>query len=232
MSGNGAVIVGVGGLGAPAAATLAASGIARLTLVDDDVVEASNLPRQPLYASADRGVAKVEAAARRLRPARPGLVVEAVRARVDGGNARDLLAGHDVILDGTDGLPSKVLLNEAAVALGIPLIHAGAVGLDGQLMTILPGRSACLRCLFPELPGEDDLPTCQQSGILGPVVGAVGLAAASEALRISAQRPPALADRLAMLDGAKLRWRVVTVRPNPRCPVCDAARTRLEHGRG
>jgi adenylyltransferase/sulfurtransferase len=98
------------------------------------------------------------------------------------------------------------------------------VGLDGQLCTILPGRSACLRCLFRELPGEDDLPTCQQSGILGPVVGAIGLAAAAEALRIVRGEPPTLADRLAILDGTSLRWRTVALRPNPRCPVCDAAR--------
>lgn len=224
MTTPGAVIVGVGGLGAPAAAALAASGVTTLTLVDDDVVETSNLPRQPLYAVDDVGAPKVEAAARRLRARRPELRVTTVRARVDAGNAEAILGGHAVILDGTDGLPSKSMLNDAALALGIPLVHAGAVGLDGQLLTILPGRTACLRCLFPELPGEDDLPTCQQSGILGPVVGAVGLAAASEARRIVGGQPPELANRLAILDGARVRWRIVALRPNPRCPACDAAR--------
>ncbi len=225
MSDRGAVIVGVGGLGAPAAAALAASGVSALTLLDDDVVELSNLPRQPLYDVDDVGTPKVEAAASRLRALRPQVRVDAIRARVEAGNAKHLLTGHAVILDGTDGLQSKAMLNDAALALGIPLVHAGAVGLDGQLCTILPGRSACLRCLFPELPGEDDLPTCQQSGILGPVVGAIGLAAAAEALRLVRGEPPALADRLAILDGASLRWRTVALRPNPRCPVCDAART-------
>jgi molybdopterin/thiamine biosynthesis adenylyltransferase len=221
---RGAAIVGVGGLGAPAAAALAASGVSALTLIDDDLVEISNLPRQPLYDVDDVGTPKVEAAARRLRARRTDLRVESVRARVDAGNADALLAGHAVILDGTDGLPSKSMLNDAALALGIPLVHAGAVGLDGQLFTILPGRTACLRCLFPELPGEDDLPTCQQSGILGPVVGAVGLAAAGEARRILAGAAPELANRLAILDGARVRWRVVGLRPNPRCPACDAGR--------
>jgi molybdopterin/thiamine biosynthesis adenylyltransferase len=225
VTARGAVIVGVGGLGAPAAAALAAAAVSPLTLIDDDVVEASNLPRQPLYETGDVGTSKVEAAARRLRAHHAELRVTAIRTRIDAANAHDLLAGHSVILDGTDGLPSKALLNDAALALGIPLVHAGAVGLDGQLLTILPGRSACLRCLFPELPGEDDLPTCQQSGILGPVVGAIGLAAASEVRRIVSGEPPELANRLAILDGTRVRWRIVTLRPNPRCPVCDAARS-------
>lgn len=224
MTTRGAVIVGVGGLGAPAAAALVAAGVAALTLVDDDVVETSNLPRQPLYTVDDVGTPKVEAAARRLQAAHPELHVTTVRARVEAGNAREILAGHAVILDGTDGLPSKAMLNDTALALDVPLVHAGAVGLDGQLFTILPGRTACLRCLFPELPGEDDLPTCQQSGILGPVVGAIGLAAAAEAARIVDGEPPELANRLAILDGARVRWRVVALRPNPRCPACDAAR--------
>jgi adenylyltransferase/sulfurtransferase len=221
---RGAVIVGVGGLGSPAAAALAAAGVPALTLVDDDVVETSNLPRQPLYAVDDVGTPKVEAAARRLRTRRPDLRITTVRSRVAAANAREILAGHAVILDGTDGLPSKSMLNDAALSLDIPLVHAGAVGLDGQLFTILPRRTACLRCLFPELPHEDDLPTCQQSGILGPVVGAIGLAAAGEVSRILDGDAPELANRLAILDGARVRWRVVELRPNPRCPACDAAR--------
>jgi adenylyltransferase/sulfurtransferase len=224
VSGRGAVIVGVGGLGAPAAAALAAARVARLGLIDADVVERSNLPRQPLYGEGDVGAAKVEVAAQRLRAHHPALAVVAQRERVEPESAQRLLAGYDVILDGTDSLLSKALLNDAALTLGIPLVHAGAVGLDGQLLTILPQRSACLRCLFPELPDDDALPTCQQAGVLGPVVGAIGLAAASEALRLLRGEPPELADRLAILDGTRLRWRTVELRANPRCPSCSAAR--------
>lgn len=223
MTTGGAVLVGVGGLGAPAAAALAASGVKHLTIVDPDVVEVSNLPRQPLYGLPDVGAAKVEVAARRLAAAHPGLAIRPLRDRVDAANAERILGGHEVILDGTDGLSSKVLLNEAALALGTPLVHAGALGFDGQVLTILPGRTACLRCLFPELPDEDELPTCQQAGILGPVVGATGFVVAGEAARLLAGAPPALAGRLAILDGLRLTWRTVTVRPNPRCPACDAA---------
>lgn len=217
------MIVGVGGLGAPAAAALAAAGVA-LRLIDPDVVEPSNLPRQPLYGEEDTGRPKVDVAAERVRARFPALVVEAIQERVEPASARRLLGGHRVILDGTDGLPAKVLLNETAHALGIPLVHAGAVGFDGQLLSILPDRSTCLRCLFPELPDENDLPTCQQSGILGPVVGLVGLAAAREAASIAGGRPPWLADRLAVLDATRMRWRTIPLRPNPRCPLCHAGR--------
>jgi molybdopterin/thiamine biosynthesis adenylyltransferase len=216
-------IVGVGGLGAPAAAALAAAGIARLSLFDPDVVEPSNLPRQPLYGHRDVGRPKAEIAAERLARAHPELGARAHVARVDETSAAAAIAGHDAVIDGTDGMAAKALLNEAALATGVPLVHAGAVGLEGQLMAILPHRSACLRCLFVELPDENELPTCQQSGILGPVVGAIGLAAAREALAIARGERPLLANRLAILSAIRLSWRVVELRPNPRCPSCRAA---------
>jgi molybdopterin/thiamine biosynthesis adenylyltransferase len=218
-----AVVVGVGGLGAPAAAALAAAAVPRLRLIDPDAVELSNLPRQPLYGCSDLGAPKVEAAARRLRALSASLDVEPCAIRLDVASAAELLRGADVVLDGSDNLATKDLLNATALELGIALVHAGAVGLGGQLMTILPQRSACLRCLFPELRDGADLPTCQEAGILGPVVGAVGFAAASEALSVLRGAPPALVNRLAIFDGAQLRWRSLELRPNPRCPACRAA---------
>ncbi len=214
-----AAIVGVGGLGTPAAVALAASGIG-LTLLDPDEVEASNLPRQPLFGGSDVGAAKARVAAARLRDAHPGLAVDAVVDRIDADNGPDLLRGHRVVIDATDGMAIKVLLNELALRLGFALIHAGVLGLEGQLMTILPGRSACLRCLFVELPDEDEIPGCQQSGILGPVVGAVGLAAAREARALLETGRAPLVDGLAILDGSSLRWRHLELRRNPRCPAC------------
>jgi adenylyltransferase/sulfurtransferase len=212
-------IVGVGGLGAPAAAVLAASG-ASLALFDYDRVELSNLPRQPLFGVRDVGRPKVEVAAERIRATFPSARVEARSCRVDEDSARAVLEGMDVIVDATDGLPAKALLNQVALDLGTPLVHAGVLGLDGQLFTVLPRRSACLRCLFHELPAEDDLPTCQQAGVLGPVVGAVGIAAAREALDVALGNPPRLADRLAILDGYRLRWREVGLRRDPACHAC------------
>jgi molybdopterin/thiamine biosynthesis adenylyltransferase len=214
-----AVVVGVGGLGAPAAAALARAG-APLTLIDPDVVEPSNLPRQPLFGVRDVGRAKVEVAAERIARFAPELEVRAEIARVDGACAAELLAGHAVVVDGTDGLATKDLLNRVAVERALPLVHAGAVGFDGQLMTVLPRETACLRCLFVELPSEDDLPTCQQAGVLGPVVGAVGFAAAREALAVLRGERPPLAGRFAILDGERLRWRALEVARNPRCPAC------------
>jgi molybdopterin/thiamine biosynthesis adenylyltransferase len=212
-------LVGIGGIGAPAAAALARAGVA-LTLIDPDIVELSNLPRQPLYGVNDVGRAKVEVAAERLARSRPGVEVRTHVARVDAESATTLLRGHAVVIDGTDGLAAKDLLNRVAVELAIPLVHAGAIGLDGQLMTILPFRTACLRCLFVELPSDDDLPTCQQAGVLGPAVGAVGFAAAREALAVVQGRTPPLAGRLAILDGERMRWRALEVSRNPRCPRC------------
>jgi molybdopterin/thiamine biosynthesis adenylyltransferase len=221
-SARGAVIVGVGGIGAPAAAALAHAGIGRLKLVDPDAVELSNLPRQPLYGIEDVGALKVEVAARQVRRVFSGGAIETCAERLVEGNGKSLLVGWSVILDGTDGVASKLLLNQLALDLDVPLVHAGAVGLGGQLFTVLPHRSACLRCLFPEPPSDDDAPSCQQAGILGPVVGAVGLAAAREALAVIRGKRPALVDRLAILDGERLRWRTIALTPNPRCPACRA----------
>ncbi|MFP6665307.1 MAG: HesA/MoeB/ThiF family protein [Deltaproteobacteria bacterium] len=213
-------IVGIGGLGAPAAALLAASAEAHLTLIDDDRVDLSNLPRQPLYGESDLGRAKVEAAAAGLSRHYPRLTIRTHIERLEPANADRLLAEADVILDGTDNLDTKILLNEIALRRRTPLVHAGVLGLDGQLMSILPGESACLRCLFVEHPESDELPTCQQAGILAPVVGAIGLAAAREALYILRGTRPPLADRFAILDGRRLRWRTLILRRRPQCVAC------------
>jgi molybdopterin/thiamine biosynthesis adenylyltransferase len=223
-------IVGVGGLGAPAAALLATAASTGLILIDDDSVDLSNLPRQPLYGEGDLGRAKVEAAAETLRRHTPNLEIRMHGERLNAANADRLLAGADVILDGTDNLDTKLLLNETALRQRTPLVHAGVLGLDGQLMSILPGESACLRCLFVELPDADQLPTCQQAGILAPVVGAVGLAAAREVLYILRGKRPPLADHFAILDGRRLRWRALELRRRPQCPACSGLAIVAAHG--
>ena len=222
------VLIGIGGLGAPAAATLVQAGVRHLRLIDDDRVELSNLPRQPLFGTGDLGQLKVEAAARRLEAfaaGRGGLHVETLATRLDAANADVLLDRALALLDGTDGLASKLVLNDAAVRHGVPLVHAGALGTDGQLMTILPGETACLRCLFPELHESDDFASCQQAGVLGPLVGAVGVRMATEGLALSRGERPSLAGRLAMLDGIGLRWRTIEVRRNIDCRSCARTTT-------
>ena len=216
-------LVGLGGLGAPAAAALAAGGIRELRLIDGDRVELSNLPRQPLYTPADIGRAKVEVAAERLRASFPEVRLTTHRERLEHDSAARLLAGAAVILDGTDSFASKVLLNQAAIAFGIPLVHAGVLGMDGQLFTILPGETACLRCLFSEVPPDDELASCQQAGVLGAVVAAVGMAAAREVAAVLRDVRPPLAGRLAILEGTRLRWRLVELSRRRGCPACQVA---------
>jgi len=215
-----AVLVGLGGLGAPAAAALAEGGARSLRLIDGDQVELSNLPRQPLYTRADIGRAKVEVAAERLLARFPDARVTTYPERLEPDSVARLLAGAAVILDGTDNFASKLLLNQAAIRLGVPLVHAGVLGMEGQLFTILPGETACLRCLFSEVPPDDELPSCQQAGVLGAVVAAVGMAAAREAAAVLGGVRPPLAGRLAILEGTRLRWRVVELSRRRGCAVC------------
>ena len=211
-----ALIVGIGGLGAPAAMALAAAGVGTLVLVDPDTVELSNLHRQPLYETADVGRAKVDVAAARLRAAHPAVRVVTHRARF----APDHLASCDVVLDGTDSIAAKFLVNDACVDAGVPLVHAGVLGFCAQILTVLPGRSACYRCVFEEAPPPGDVPSCQDAGVLGPVPPLAGALQAAEALRVLTGVEATHADRLLSFDLHAGRWRVVPVAARPSCPAC------------
>jgi len=212
------LIVGVGGLGAPAAAALAEAGVGTLGLADPDVVEASNLHRQPLYDDAAIGAPKVDVAAGRLRALRAGLGVEALRLRVE--TQASLLARFDVVIDGTDSIPSKFALNDLAVAVGRPLVHAGVVGMRGQLLTVLPGRTACYRCVFESPPPPDDLVSCTEAGVLGPLPAFVGALQAAEAVRICTGAAPLFADRLLSIDALSGTWRSVPLARRLSCAAC------------
>jgi molybdopterin-synthase adenylyltransferase len=217
------LVVGLGGLGCPAALALAGAGVGTLGLVDPDVVEPANLPRQTLYDEGDLGRPKVEAAAARLLAAAPHLRAELYRERVAADAAgRRLIEAFDVVIDGTDAIVTKFALSDAAIAAGRPLVHAGVLGFRAQLLTILPGRSACYRCIFEDAPPPEETPGCEAAGVLGPIVA--GTVQASEALRILQGAAPAFANRLLTLDVRTGRTRAVAVQVNPRCPVCHAAR--------
>jgi adenylyltransferase/sulfurtransferase len=219
-----ALVVGVGGLGAPAAIALAEAGVGTIGLVDPDAVDLSNLHRQPLYTEADVGRPKVEVAAARLVEGAPALRVVTWRRRFERDDGA-LLRSFDVVLDGTDSLAAKFDLNDAAVAAGVSLVHAGVTGLDAQLMTILPGTSTCYRCVFEEAPPPDEAPSCEEAGVLGPLPALAGTLQAAEAIRILYGGPAAFADRLLTFDARTGKSRLVPLAPNPRCPVCDAGRT-------
>ena len=214
------LVVGAGALGCAAADTLATAGIGRLGLVDPDRVERSNLHRQLLHRTADLGRRKVESAAERLRARHPTLTIETAAVRFDATNAADLIAGHTCLIDATDGIATKFLINDLAVNLGTPLIHGGIVRFQGQLLTVLPGTSACYRCLFGAPPEEGSVPSCQEAGVLGSLAGTIGTLQAAEAIRLVTGRGALLADRLLTYDALAGRWRHVRLRRNPSCPTC------------
>jgi adenylyltransferase/sulfurtransferase len=215
------LIVGVGGLGAPAALHLAAAGVGTLGLIDGDMVELSNLPRQILYRTADVGRPKIAVAAERLAGLYPHLRVQPFDGRLTCENVNQVFTGFDFVIDGTDDIRSKYLVNDGAVRLGIPYSHAGVVGLQGQTLTVRPKRSACLRCLFP-VPPSDELPTCQTAGVLAPVAGTIAALQAMEAQKLLLGSGDLLTDRLLTYDAARIRWRSIRISRNPGCAACGA----------
>jgi adenylyltransferase/sulfurtransferase len=214
------LIVGVGALGCAAAEALAAAGVGRLGLVDPDTVERSNLHRQLLHRTADVGRPKVESAAEKLAARYETVTLAPVMVRLDDSNADVLLSGHDCVVDATDGVATKFVVNDAAVRCGRPLVHGGIVRFLGQLMTILPGRSACYRCLFGAPPEASDVPSCQDAGVLGSLAGTIGLLQAAEAIRYLTGIGTLLTDRLLTYDALAGRWRQVRLRRNPACSAC------------
>jgi molybdopterin/thiamine biosynthesis adenylyltransferase len=214
------LIVGVGGLGTPSALWLARAGIGTLGLLDGDVVEPSNLPRQILYRSADIGRRKASAAAACIGAVHPTVNIEVFDRRLHPRNAVEMVRGFDFVIDATDGTAAKYLVNDAAVLAGVPFTHAGVVGFQGQVFTVLPRRSACLRCLFPSPPVDAEVPTCLEAGVIGPLAGAIGILQAAEAVKHIAGAGAVLANRLLTCDAGSGRWRTVRLAANPSCPLC------------
>ena len=214
------LIVGMGGVGCPAAMALARASGAVLRLSDADRVDVTNLHRQVLFEDADAGRDKVAAAAERLMARWPGTAVEPRRARFDRGSADHLLEGVDVVIDGSDNFPTRFEVNDACVEAGVPLVHAAVLGWSAQLMTVLPGDDhACYRCLFEAPPPAGVVPTCARAGVLGPVAGVVGALAAAETLRLLERRPAVHADRLLTYESRSRLFRAPRFRRRPDCPV-------------
>ena len=214
------LVVGAGGLGCPAALSLAGAGVGALGLIDCDCVDASNLQRQILYRTADLGRRKAEAAAERIAACYPKVSVQFFDERLSADNLAGVFSHFDFVIDGTDQTTAKYLVNDGAVLLGIPFSHAGVLGFQGQTMTILPGRSACLRCLFPSPPPADDVPTCQDAGVIGAVCGTIGAVQATEAIKYLCGLGGLLTDRLLTYDALTTRWRTIAWSRSPHCPLC------------
>lgn len=211
-------VVGCGGLGAPVIQQLAAAGVGHLTLIDDDVVETSNLNRQTLFRSDQRGMRKAVAAAAFVGALDDAIDVDARVMRLTSTHARAVAAEHDVVVDCADGLPTKYLLNDACVAEDRPLVHGAATAWSGQLL-VVPGRAGpCLRCLFPTLPGRGALPTCRTAGILAPVTGVVGSLQAGEVLKLLLKMTVP-GGRFVAID-LKQGNRTLSFSRDPACPTC------------
>lgn len=210
------LIVGVGGVGGPAALYLAAAGVGTLGLVDADVVALSNLQRQILFATADIDRAKVGAAAERLRALNPHTAIETHPERLTRENAAALVAAHDLVIDGTDDFETRLIVNAACVAAGVPLV-SGALGRWGGQVGVFEGRP-CYQCLVPEIP--PDAETCARVGVIGALAGIIGSMTALEAIkRITGAGQP-LTGRLMLYDGLAGESRTVRVAADPDCPVC------------
>ena len=215
------LLIGAGGLGCGAAMALAAGGARRLVVVDDDVVDESNLHRQVLHAAEAVGKPKAESLAGTLAERFPEVEVTPVLGRFAAATAMNLLADCAVAIDGSDNLATKFLANDAAVLARKPLVHGAAVETWGQLLTVPAGGRPCYRCLFEELPPPDaDAPSCAEAGVLGPVPGVIGALQAAEALRILRGESPALTGRLIRYDSRLMTMRAIRFRRNPGCGVC------------
>lgn len=213
------LLVGAGGLGSPAALYLAAAGVGKLGIVDFDNVDLSNLQRQILHHGHDVGRPKVESAVEAIRDVNPDVRIVPHTVRLSSENILDLIAGYDVVVDGTDNFPTRYLINDACVLSGKPNVHGSIFRFDGQASVFLPGKG-CYRCLYPEPPPPGMVPSCQEAGVLGVLPGLVGVIQAIETIKLLLGVGDSLAGRLLLIDTLSMDFREVRLRRSPNCPIC------------
>ncbi len=216
------LLVGAGGLGSPAALYLAAAGVGTLVVVDDDVVDRTNLQRQILHGEADVGRAKVDSARDTIADLSPDTEVVTHARRLDPGSILDIIAEVDVVLDGADNFPTRALVSRACAALGIPHVWASVHRFDAQLSVWWPPAGPCYHCVFPAPPPAGLVPSCATGGVLGATVGAVGSVLATEVIKLITGLGHPLVGRLLVHDGLEQRWDAVAVERNPDCGVCGS----------
>ncbi len=214
------LVVGAGGLAAPVLAYLAAAGIGTLTVVDDDVVEMSNLQRQVLFAEDDLGRPKVAAVQDVVRASNPGVRVRAVRERFDTDNAMALAADHDVVVDATDNFETRYLVNDVCVLLRLPLVWASVERFSGRAAVWSAGAGPCYRCVFPQEPPAGSVPSCAEAGVLGVVPGALGTVQAAEVVKLVLGVGRPLIGRMLVHDTLEQTWDTLPLAADPACPVC------------
>lgn len=215
------LLIGTGGLGSPLALYLAAAGVGHIGLVDFDVVDESNLQRQIVHGSATVGMLKTESAKARLYDLNPHIEVTTYETQITSGNALEIMAPYDVIVDGTDNFPTRYLTNDAAVMLGKPNVYGSIFRFEGQATVFSPKDGGpCYRCLYPEPPPPGLVPSCAEGGVLGVLPGVIGTIQATEAIKLITGIGETLVGRLMLYDALAMRFRELKLRRDPACPVC------------
>ena len=224
------LLLGAGGLGAPAALYLAAAGVGTLGLVDADTVDASNLQRQIIHATSRLGMTKVDSAEVAIHDLNPDVKVVKYQERVNAGNVDRIFgAGWDVIVDGCDNFPTRYLVNDASLFHKIPVSHGSIFRFDGQVTTFMPFQGPCYRCLYPEPPPAHLAPSCAEAGVLGILPGVVGVIQATEAIKIILGKGDALVGRLLTYDSLRMNFRTLKLRRDKNCPTCGENPTIKEY---
>ena len=212
--------VGLGGLGSPVALYLAAAGVGTLGLVDGDRVDRTNLQRQVLHSTPDVGDLKIDSARRKLEALNPAVRIEAHPIMLRASNALELIAGYDVVVDGTDNFATRYLVNDACVLAGKPNVYGSIFRFEGQASVFAHGEGPCYRCLYPEPPPPGMIPDCAEGGVLGVLPGMIGTIQATEAIKLILGLEGTLTGRLLIADALSMRFHTLTLRRNPECPVC------------
>jgi molybdopterin/thiamine biosynthesis adenylyltransferase/rhodanese-related sulfurtransferase len=218
-------LIGAGGLGSPAALYLAAAGVGTLGIIDDDLVDASNLQRQVIHSTAAIGRRKTESAAARIAELNPGVRVEAHNARLTAENALELLRGYDIVVDGTDNFPTRYAATDACVLLGLPYVYGAVYRFEGQTSLFDARVGPCYRCLFPEPPPPGAAPSCEEAGVLGVLPGIIGLLQATQTIKAVVGIGTSLAGRLLVFDALEMSFRELRLRKDPKCALCGPEAT-------
>ncbi|MFH0867851.1 MAG: HesA/MoeB/ThiF family protein [Candidatus Woesearchaeota archaeon] len=215
------LIIGVGGLGSPAALYLAAAGVGTIGLVDFDKVEENNLQRQILHSTAKIGLSKVQSAKKTLNDINPNTKINLYDIKVNKTNIKKIIKNYDVVIDATDNLPTKYIINDACVALKKPHVFATVTAFDGQVSVFNYRNGPCLRCLFPEIPESTHIPTCADSGVMGVLPGVIGTIQATETLKIILGLGDVLSGRYLVYNAAIMMFKELNLKKNKNCSVCS-----------
>lgn len=214
------LIIGAGGLGSPAALYMAAAGVGMIGIVDPDKVELSNLQRQVIHFTKDINIPKVLSASEKIQSINPDVTVKTYHEFARANNIREIIRDYDFVIDGTDNFAAKFLINDACVMEGIPFSHAGILRFEGQTMTIIPGESACYRCISSKPPPKNVVPSCSEAGVLGVVAGILGTIQAAEALKFLIGTGGLLTNKMLILDAQAMDFRKFRMKKRAECVLC------------